>query len=77
MHPTKGFVSRILKTDKIRQSKNLYFNGTMGTIHLQDNGIDLPTVTGLGAKRGYYFNGELVSGEDNKKLVDTIFYQNR
>ena len=77
MHPTTGFVSRILKTEYIKQSKNLYFNGTMGTIHLVDDGINLPTVTGFGAKKGYYFNGELVTGEDNYKFVDTIFYQNR
>lgn len=77
MHPTKAFVSRILKTEYIKQSKNLYFNGTMGTIHLVDDGINLPTVTGFGAKKGYYFNNELVVGEDNLKFVDTIFYQNR
>ena len=77
MHPTKSFVSRILRTEYIKQTKNLYFNGTMGTIHLVDDGINLPTVTGFGAKKGYYFNGELVTGEDNNKFVDTIFYQNR
>ena len=73
-HPTKDFVRRVLNTPNISKSKNLYYNGTMGTIHISDNGIDLPTVTGFGAKKQYKYNGSFVTGENNLKFVDTKLY---
>ena len=76
-HPTPSFVRRILKTPKISQNKNLYFNGTMGTIKLVDDGVNLPVVTGLGAKKGYYYNNELITGEQNLKFVETKLYELR
>ncbi len=75
-HPRPGFVRWILNTPQIQKSKQYYFNGTMGTIHISDDGTANPTVTGLGAKRGYNdMNGNKVSGEANKKFVDTYMYQ--
>ena len=73
-HPTKEFVRRVLNTPNISKNKNLYYNGTMGTIHISDNGIDLPTVTGFGAKKQYKYNGSFVTGENNLKFVDTKLY---
>lgn len=74
-HPTRTFVSRILATSKIKQTKNLYYNGTMGTIHLSDDGKNEITVTGFGPTKGYLVDGVKVTGEDNKKFVDTKFYE--
>lgn len=74
-HPSYEFVSRILNTPKIKESKAVYFNGTMGTIHLTDNGSSTPEVSGFGANRGYYISGIKVSGEQNARFTDTKFYQ--
>ena len=57
------------------QTKNLYYNGTMGTIHLSDDGKNEITVTGFGPTKGYLVDGVKVTGEDNKKFVDTKFYE--
>lgn len=74
-HPSNGFINRIYNVESIKKSKNVYFNGTMGTIHLMDNGIDLPNVFGLGANKGYYINNVKITGEDNLKFSDTMFYK--
>lgn len=73
-HPSSGFVRRILNTSKIKLSRNLYYNGTMGTIHLVDDGVNSIDVTGLGATKGYSIKGTKVTGEENKKFVETQFY---
>lgn len=74
-HPSNGFINRIYNVESIKKSKNVYFNGTMGTIHLMDNGIDLPNVFGLGTNKGYYINNVKITGEDNLKFSDTMFYK--
>lgn len=74
-HPSYAFLNRIFKAPRLSSSKNVYFNGTMGTIHIADNGTSIPVVTGLGAQRGYYINGSKVIAEENKKLIDTMFYK--
>ncbi len=77
-HPTQTIVKRVLSLAKISKTKQLYYNGTMGTIHLSDDGgVNLPTVTGLGPNKGYYINGQKVIGEENKKYVDTQLYAKR
>lgn len=76
-HPSKIFLSRLYELNKISSSRNVYFNGTMGTIHLVDNGINNIGVTGFGATKGYYYNGAKVTGENSYKLDSTIFYQKR
>lgn len=73
-HPSKAFVNRILNTSKIKLTKNLYYNGTMGTIHLSDDGKNEIKVTGFGATRGYYYNGSKVINEENLKFSDTKLY---
>ena len=47
----------------------------MGTIHLSDDGKNEITVTGFGPTKGYLVDGVKVTGEDNKKFVDTKFYE--
>lgn len=74
-HPRSSFVRNILNTPHLRESKNYYFNGTMGTIHINDDGINLPNVTGLGATKGYSILGVKVLGEQNKRFYDTQMYQ--
>lgn len=76
-HPRPAFVRWILNTPKIKSSKAYYFNGTMGTIHITDNGHDIPNVIGLGATRGYNDASKFkVTNEANKKFYDTYMYQN-
>lgn len=74
-HPRPAFVRWILNTPTIKTTKQYYFNGTMGTIHLTDDGIHLPAVEGLGATKGYSINGNRITGEQNKKFTDTKMYQ--
>ncbi|MCR5112933.1 MAG: MBL fold metallo-hydrolase [Acholeplasmatales bacterium] len=74
-HPTRAVVNRILGLEKISANNNLYYNGTMGTIKMVDDGTNDITVTGLGATRGYYYNGEKVTGEDNLKFTETVLYK--
>ncbi|MBE6136833.1 MAG: MBL fold metallo-hydrolase [Erysipelotrichaceae bacterium] len=74
-HPRATFVRWILNTPKISKSKRYYFNGTMGTIHISDNGKDVPNVTGLGPKRGYYMNGIKVTNENNLPFYETQMYK--
>ncbi len=74
-HPSYEFVARILNTPKIKQTKALYFNGTMGTIWVQDDGQTTPIVSGFGAVRGYYDGNTKVQGEQNLKFIQTKFYQ--
>lgn len=76
-HPSRGFVNRILNTQKIKLSRNLYYNGTMGTIHLVDDGVNSIDVTGLGAKKGYSIKGTRITGEENKRFVETQFYDTK
>ncbi len=76
-HPRALFVRWILNTPIIKNTKAYYFNGTMGTIHITDNGYDLPAVTGLGATRGYNdMYGNKIVNEENKRFYDTYMYQN-
>lgn len=76
-HPRPYFVRWVLNTPTIISTKNYYYNGTMGTIHLNDNGIDIPTVTGFGAQRGYYDPyGVKVVGEENLIFSETQMYKN-
>ena len=76
-HPRPMFVRWILNTPIISKTKAYYFNGTMGTIHIEDNGIDLPSVTGLGPTRGYNdMYGTKILNENNLKFYDTYMYQN-
>jgi len=74
-HPRPLFVRWILNTPRIIKSKKYYFNGTMGTIHISDDGVNMPIVKGLGAKRGYYINNEKVTGEDNLPFIETQMYK--
>lgn len=76
-HPRPLFVRWILNTPTIKNTKAYYFNGTMGTIKIVDNGVDLPIVNGLGATRGYNdASGNKITNEENKKFYDTYMYQN-
>lgn len=75
-HPRPGFVRNILNTPTIKNTKQYYYNGTMGTIHFEDDGINLPTVTGLGPTVGYKINGNLVTGENNLVFSQTQMYKN-
>lgn len=74
-HPRPGFVRWILNTPSIKTTKNYYFNGTMGTIHLTDDGTHLPSVEGMGATIGYKMNGIKVTGENNSRFVETRMYK--
>lgn len=75
-HPRAGFVRWILNTPTIKNTKAYYFNGTMGTIHITDTGINLPTVEGFGAKRGYNdASGNKITNENNLRFYDTYMYQ--
>lgn len=74
-HPRPAFVRWILNTPTIKTTKQYYFNGTMGTIRLTDDGVHLPAVEGLGATKGYSVNGSRITGEQNKKFTDTRMYQ--
>lgn len=75
-HPRPAFVRWILNTPNIKKSNQYYYNGTMGTIHLNDNGIDVPSVEGLGATKGYYnSNGIKVTGEENMVFSETQMYK--
>lgn len=76
-HPTQTFVSRILNTPRIKANKNLYFNGTMGTVHLRDDGVNLPLVQGFGAIKGYSINGVKITGEENLRFCDTELFKHR
>ncbi len=76
-HPTQTIISRVLNLPKISKTHQIYYNGTMGTIHLVDNGVDLPTVSGLGAHKGYYYKGQKVTGEEDKNYTETILYAGR
>ncbi len=76
-HPRPLFVRWILNSPSIKETKAYYFNGTMGTIHLSDDGTKYPQVTGLGATRGYNdASGNKITNEENKKFYDTYMYQN-
>lgn len=74
-HPRPAFVRYILNTPKIQETKNYYYNGTMGTIHISDDGFTIPDVEGLGATIGYYMNGIKQDNEENKRFYDTQMYQ--
>ena len=74
-HPRPLFVRWILNTPRIIKSKKYYFNGTMGTIYISDDGVNIPIVSGLGAKRGYYINNEKVTGEDDLPFIETQMYK--
>lgn len=74
-HPRPLFVRWILNTPKIINSKKYYFNGTMGTIHISDDGVNVPIVNGLGATRGYYINDKKVTGENNLPFIETQMYK--
>jgi beta-lactamase superfamily II metal-dependent hydrolase len=80
-HPSEIVVSRYLNLPNIKNTKNVYWNMYAGTMLFQTYGIDeAPIMQGEGATVGYYANESdtvKVSGENNKKYVDTIVYKNR
>lgn len=73
-HPRPAFVRWILNTPTIIKTKQYYFNGTMGTIYLSDDGDNLPIVNGLGATKGYSINNVKVTGEENLVFYKTRMY---
>lgn len=81
LHPNETTVSRYLSTSLLKTSKNVYWNMYAGSMLFETYGEDIaPSMQGSGPTIGYYATDSStakVTGENNKKYVDTVAYQSR
>ena len=75
-HPYQEALNSFYNSANIYKSKNVYFNMTMGTIKILDEGNGITSVTGSDTLLGgYKINGVSITGENGLKLHETAWFK--